>query len=64
MIFIRYNTALLEISISIRRSCTVLRLLQITRDATFVRIFVFTWAEWLDVMEFKIHDGKVEVGIK
>ncbi|XP_048749604.1 uncharacterized protein LOC125661589 isoform X2 [Ostrea edulis] len=33
---------------------------KISRDATFVRIFVFTWAEWLDVMEFKVHDGTVE----
>lgn len=35
--------------------------LQVSQDSTFVRIFVFTWAEWLDVMEFTVHKDTVEV---
>ncbi|XP_061166620.1 uncharacterized protein LOC133175516 [Saccostrea echinata] len=39
---------------------TVYDIHKISQDVTFVRIFVFTWAEWLDVMEFKVLNDKVE----
>ncbi|XP_022345876.1 uncharacterized protein LOC111138291 isoform X1 [Crassostrea virginica] len=39
---------------------TVYDIHKINEDASFVRIFAFTWAEWLDVMEFTVNKESVE----
>lgn len=39
---------------------TVYDIHKVSQDSTFLRIFVFTWAEWLDVMEFTVHKDTVE----